>query len=87
MKLTMRWIGAVKMMMIKAYVRVGGWTGRLKRSAINMKSSWSDTGKCAPDLRFIRRLMKDPSKSPIKAPRDRANPRTTLPLGSPTLGP
>ena len=66
-------------MMIKIRFNGGnGGTIREKRRAPTMKSSWSKIGNEAPGVKPSRRLIKESNKSPIKAPRESANPSSGL---------
>lgn len=74
-----RCIGGVMTMMIKTRFNGGnGGTIKEKRRAPTMKSSWSKIGNEAPGGKPSRRLMKESNKSPINAPRERANPSNGL---------
>jgi len=71
-------MGGVINTMTKATINDGGETKREKRRAPVTKSSWSATGKEAPGGMFNLRLKKDSTKSPVKAPRESANPSKML---------
>ena len=64
--------------MIKTMGKGGGETGREKRRAPRIKSSWSAMGRVDPGGRSSLRLKKDPTRSPANAPIESANPSNTL---------